>query len=51
MNGIEEKKMQIDSTFNIHNLKLTLLHGLGWMHTVELKSGIEKIYNWYKENN
>ncbi len=25
------------------------LHALGWKHKVELKSGIEKIYNWYKE--
>ncbi|AFV98033.1 GDP-L-fucose synthetase [Candidatus Sulfuricurvum sp. RIFRC-1] len=25
------------------------LHALGWKHTVELKSGIEMIYNWYKE--
>jgi GDP-L-fucose synthase len=23
------------------------LHSLGWKHTVELKQGIEKIYNWY----
>ena len=27
------------------------LHGLGWKHTVELKSGIEKMYQWYKESN
>ena len=27
------------------------IHGLGWKHTVELKSGIEKLYHWYKENN
>ena len=26
------------------------LHGLGWKHTVELKDGIEKMYQWYKEN-
>jgi len=25
------------------------LHGLGWKHKVELKSGIEKMYQWYKE--
>ncbi|RLA73077.1 MAG: GDP-L-fucose synthase [Epsilonproteobacteria bacterium] len=25
------------------------LHGLGWNHTVELKSGIEKMYLWYKD--
>ena len=24
------------------------LHSLGWHHKVELKEGIEKIYNWYK---
>jgi len=23
------------------------LHGLGWKHTVELKNGIEKMYDWY----
>lgn len=23
------------------------LHGLGWKHTIELKNGIEKMYNWY----
>jgi nucleoside-diphosphate-sugar epimerase len=27
------------------------LHELGWKHTIKLKSGIEKMYNWYKENN
>ena len=27
------------------------LHGLGWKHTVELKSGIEKMYNWYRKSN
>ena len=26
------------------------LHGLGWKHSVGLKEGIEKIYNWYKGN-
>lgn len=25
------------------------LHGLGWKHKVNLKSGIGMIYNWYKE--
>jgi GDP-L-fucose synthase len=25
------------------------LHGLGWKHKVELKAGIAKMYNWYKE--
>ena len=25
------------------------LHSLGWKHSVDLKNGIEKIYNWYKE--
>ena len=27
------------------------LHSLGWKHTVDLKSGIEKMYDWYKNNN
>ena len=26
------------------------LHGLGWKHKVELKSGIEKMYQWYLGN-
>ncbi len=26
------------------------LHGLGWKHTVELKSGIEKMYRWYQKS-
>ena len=33
-------------------LKLTdtsKLHTLGWKHKVELKKGIEKVYNWYLE--
>ena len=29
---------------------VTKLHDLGWKHKVELKSGIEKIYQWYKGN-
>ena len=54
----------INSTFNIHNSKLispdgtmkkltdvSKLHGLGWKHKVELKNGIEKMYQWYRENN
>jgi len=35
-------------------LKLTdpsKLHSLGWKHKVDLKSGIEKVYKWYLENN
>ena len=24
------------------------LHGLGWRHTVELREGIQRMYNWYK---
>lgn len=28
---------------------VTKLHGLGWKHKIELKDGIEKMYNWYKE--
>ena len=27
------------------------LHGLGWKHSVELKNGIEKMYQWYKGKN
>jgi len=27
------------------------LHDLGWKHKVELKSGIEKMYAWYRKNN
>ena len=26
------------------------LHGLGWAHSVELRDGIEKMYQWYKGN-
>ncbi|MDM5262638.1 GDP-L-fucose synthase [Sulfurovum sp. XTW-4] len=26
------------------------LHGLGWEHSVDLKEGIEKMYQWYKKN-
>jgi len=26
------------------------LHGLGWKHKVDLKDGIEKMYDWYKNN-
>ena len=25
------------------------LHSLGWKHQIELREGIEKMYNWYKE--
>jgi len=28
---------------------VTKLHGLGWKHKVDLKEGIEKMYDWYKE--
>ncbi len=28
---------------------VTKLNALGWKHTVDLKDGIEKIVNWYKE--
>lgn len=24
------------------------LHGLGWRHTVEIREGIQRMYNWYK---
>ena len=26
------------------------LHGLGWKHSIELKDGIEKMYQWYRES-
>ncbi len=26
------------------------LHGLGWKHRVELKEGIMRMYDWYKES-
>lgn len=26
------------------------LHGLGWMHKVELKEGVELAYQWFKDN-
>jgi GDP-L-fucose synthase len=28
-------------------LNVDLLHSTGWKHSVELKDGIEKVYNWY----
>lgn len=27
------------------------IHSLGWKHTVALEEGIDKIYEWYKQNN
>ena len=30
-------------------MDVSRINGLGWKHSVELKSGIEKLYNWYKE--
>ena len=24
------------------------LHGLGWRHTMELREGVQQMYNWYK---
>lgn len=42
--------MQSNSTFTIKHSKLLWLHGLGWKHTVELKNGIEKMYQWYIGN-
>jgi len=29
---------------------VTKLHRLGWRHTIELKEGIERLYQWYKSN-
>lgn len=26
------------------------IHSLGWKHTHDLRTGIEKVYNWYKDN-
>ncbi len=28
----------------------TKLNSLGWKHTIELKEGIKKVYNWYNNN-
>jgi GDP-L-fucose synthase len=30
---------------------VTKLNNLGWKHTIELKDGIEKLYNWYIKKN
>ena len=64
MIGTREKQMQINSTLNIRHSKLIIpdgtmkkltdvrkLHSLGWKYKVELKDGIEKMYNWYKGSN
>ncbi|MEG1848844.1 MAG: GDP-L-fucose synthase [Lachnospiraceae bacterium] len=29
---------------------VTKLHGLGWTHKIELEEGIQKAYDWFKEN-
>lgn len=29
-------------------LDVSLLHGLGWHHTVALRQGVEEVYEWYK---
>jgi len=42
--------MLVNSTLNIQNSKLKLLHGLGWKHSVELREGIRRMYQWYKGN-
>ena len=42
--------MPLGAKLNIKHSKLILLHGLGWKHSVELKEGIEKMYQWYKKN-
>lgn len=31
-------------------LDISKLHSLGWKHQVELREGIEKLYQWYLEN-
>ncbi|MDR0828767.1 MAG: GDP-L-fucose synthase [Prevotellaceae bacterium] len=28
----------------------TKLHNLGWHHKIDIEQGVEKFYNWYKEN-
>ena len=28
---------------------VTKLNGLGWRHAIELEEGVEKMYQWYKE--
>ncbi|SED97760.1 GDP-L-fucose synthase [Tenacibaculum sp. MAR_2010_89] len=30
---------------------VTKIHSLGWKHTVALEEGIDKMYEWYKQNN
>ena len=61
MNGIEGKKMPINSTFSIQHSKLIIpdgtmkkltdvskLHSLGWHHKIDLEEGIMRMYDWYK---
>ena len=31
-------------------LDVSLIHSMGWKHKTQLKEGIEKAYNWFKEN-
>jgi GDP-L-fucose synthase len=31
-------------------MDVSRLHDLGWKHKTDLKTGIQKTYNWYKEN-
>ncbi len=31
-------------------LDMTKLHGLGWKHTIDLKEGIKRTYQWFLEN-
>ena len=31
-------------------LDVSLLHSLGWHHTVALRQGVEEVYEWYKRN-
>lgn len=31
-------------------LDVSLLHSLGWHHTVALRKGVEEVYEWYKRN-
>ena len=38
-----------DSTMN-RMLDSSRLRSLGWKHTINLKEGIEMMYQWYKDN-
>lgn len=31
-------------------IDVSKLHGLGWMHKVEIEDGVQKLFDWYKES-